>query len=67
METLSAGMHTVTFVYTDGTASAPFAVRSTPPPTGDADHPALWVLLFVLGTAGLVLLGILPHAARRKK
>ena len=67
MEKLSVGNHTVTFVYIDGTASAPFKVRTKIPPTGDAGHPALWLTLVMLGIAGLILPGMLSRSARRKK
>ena len=67
MEKLSVGNHTVTFVYIDGTASAPFKVRTKIPPTGDTGHPALWLTLVMLGIAGLILSGKLTRTARRKK
>ena len=67
METLSAGMHKVTFVYEDGEASAPFTVQKALPPTGDRSAPALWLTLVMLGIAGLVLPGMLSRTARRKK
>lgn len=67
MEKLSVGDHTVTFVYIDGTASAPFKVRAKIPPTGDTGHPALWLTLVMLGIVGLILPGMLSRTARRKK
>ena len=67
METLSVGNHTVTFIYEDGMAAAPFKVRKKIPPTGDTGYPALWLALIVFGSAGLVLLGTRRRTARRKK
>ena len=52
METLSEGGHTVTFVYVDGEASAPFVVRKKVPPTGEAGRPRLWLFLILLGIIG---------------
>ena len=66
METLSVGEHTVTFVYVDGEASAGFTVDKKLPPTGDTGHPSLWLMLVLLGAAGL-LTGFLPRTAKRKK
>ena len=67
MQKLSVGQHTVTFVYTDGTASAKFTVQSAIPPTGDAGRPALWLALVLLGMAGLAATGRLASAAKEKK
>lgn len=67
MEKLSNGTHTVTFIYTDGTASAKFTVQPKYPPTGDANHPALWLILVVSGIAGIALVGKRAFTARRKK
>jgi hypothetical protein len=66
METLSVGDHTVTFVYVDGEASAQFTVRQKMPPTGDADHPWLWLSLMALGIAGLALYGRHLRATKKK-
>ena len=67
MEQLSAGTHTVTFVYEDGEASAFFYVKRRLPPTGDTGHPALWLILVLSGTAGLALWGRKSYIARKKK
>ena len=67
MEKLSVGKHTVTFAYEDGEASAPFSVQPKIPPTGDADRPALWLVLVLLGLSGLVLAGPIARAGRKKK
>ncbi|MBP5725748.1 MAG: InlB B-repeat-containing protein, partial [Clostridia bacterium] len=67
MEKLSLGKHTVTFVYEDGEASAPFIVRKTLPPTGDRSHPALWLFLILFGLAGITLVGVLAHSAKKKR
>ena len=66
MEKLSAGTHTVTFVYEDGEASAPFIVRKELPPTGDRSNPALWLFLIVLGLAGITMTGVRAYTARKK-
>ena len=72
MEKLSVGDHTVTFVYMDGTASAPFKVDKqspspTPSPTplpktGDGSYAALWSMLIV----SLMCLGAAASLRRRK-
>ena len=67
METLSVGNHTVTFVYVDGEASAPFTVQKKLPPTGDTGHPALWLFLILSGILGLALLGRQSHSAGKKR
>jgi len=67
MEKLSVGEHTVTFVYVDGEASAPFTVQKKLPPTGDTGHPVLWLTLIILGITGLILPGMLLRKAGRKK
>ena len=67
METLSAGMHKVTFVYEDGEASAPFTVQRALPPTGDRSAPALWLFLILFGLAGITLMGVLAHSAKKKR
>ncbi|MBR0266593.1 MAG: InlB B-repeat-containing protein [Clostridia bacterium] len=67
METLSAGMHKVTFVYEDGEASAPFTVKKALPPTGDRSAPALWLFLILFGLAGITLVGVLAHSAKKKR
>ncbi len=82
METLSEGMHTITFRYEDGEASATFSIapqpedRETPatdaddkvlPQTGDSSGSLLWLLLIVSGIAGMVLVGVRAHAGKRKR
>ena len=67
MEKLAVGEHEIMFIYTDGTASANFYVESKYPPTGDANHPALWLILAVSGIAGIALVGKRAFTARRKK
>ena len=67
LETLSVGMHTITFIYEDGETSAPFFIRKAPPPTGDRSDPALWLLLIVLGMAGIAVVGIRAYTAKRKR
>ena len=67
MEKLSTGDHKVTFIYVDGKCSAKFTVNPKTPKTGDAGHPALWLLLIVSGLGGLALLSRHSRLARRKK
>ena len=63
MNRLSAGQHTVTFVYRDGEASAAFTVKDVIPKTGDAGNPELWLLMVLLGAAGLDLIHrLLKHS-----
>ena len=65
MEKLSVGTHSVTFVYEDGEASATFTVNKKYPPTGDQNHPALWLIMILLGTAGIILAGVLHTQKKR--
>ena len=67
LETLSIGDHTITFRYEDGEASADFTVQKALPPTGDRSDPALWLLLVVLGMAGITMAGVRMRAARKKR
>jgi hypothetical protein len=67
MEKLSVGMHKVPFVYEDGEASAPFIVRKKLPPTGEQSEPALWLFLILFGLAGITLVGVLAHSAKKKR
>ncbi len=67
MEKLSVGTHSVTFAYEDGEASATFTVSKKYPPTGDTNHPALWLLLILLGTAGIILAGVCAHTEKKKR
>jgi len=67
MEKLSVGTHTVTFVYEDGEASATFTVNKKLPPTGDTNHPALWLLLIVLGLAGMILAEVRVRTAKKRR
>lgn len=66
MEKLAPGMHTVTFVYEDGEASAKFTVKEIPK-TGDPARPALWLALALIGIAGLALSCIRARTAKGKK
>ena len=67
LETLSAGKHTITFKYEDGEASASFTVKKALPPTGDPSDPALWLLLIVIGTAGITTVGFCAYTAKKKR
>lgn len=66
MEALSDGEHTITFVYVDGEASAPFSVQRKLPPTGDRALPGLWCSLILLGIIGLGFAGRTARLKRRK-
>ena len=66
MEKLSVGTHSVTFAYEDGEASATFTVSKKYPPTGDTNHPALWLLLILLGTTGITLAGVRAHKEKKR-
>ena len=58
LETLAAGEHSITVVYTDGETSGTFNVqaKSTTPATGDNSNIFLWiVLLFISGGAVITL------------
>ena len=52
--------------YEDGEASATFTVSKKYPPTGDKNHPALWLLLILLGTAGITLAGVCAHTEKKR-
>ena len=55
---LSDGTHSISFVYSDGTADGTFTVTRKLPPTGDRDNPVLW--------AGMILLALALLAAKRR-
>jgi LPXTG-motif cell wall-anchored protein len=66
MEKLSAGTHTVTFVYKDGKASAKFFVEPKKiPKTGDSSNPALWIGMIILGLLGIG--GLIFRTARKRR
>ena len=67
MGKLSAGDHTITFVYVDGQALASFTVLNDVPKTGDAGRPLLWLFLVLSGITGLALLGAMAFNPKRKK
>lgn len=67
LETLVAGEHSITVVYTDGETSGTFNVqaKSTTPSTGDNSNIFLWIaLLFISG--GAVIFGITLYDRKRK-
>lgn len=47
LQTLAVGKHTMTGVFTDGSASARFEIKavSSAPMTGDTQHPYVWIIL----------------------
>ena len=67
LETLAVGTHTITFQYEDGEASASFTIQKALPPTGDQSNPALWLFLILFGLAGITLVGVLAHSAKKKR
>ena len=51
LHTLSAGGHTVTFLFTDGTCEADFTVAAAPV-TGDHGHAAVWSMTALAAVCG---------------
>ena len=70
LETLSEGVHTVTFLFKDGSVGTKLTIKpkpavkagSTSPGTGDANHPVLWIVLLLLSLAGVV--GLIVYRRR---
>ncbi len=58
LETLAAGEHSITVVYTDGETSGTFNVqaKSTVPATGDNSHLMLWFSLMIVSCAAILVL-----------
>lgn len=58
LETLEAGEHSITVVYTDGETSDTFNVqaKSTVPATGDNSHLMLWFSLMIVSCAAILIL-----------
>lgn len=58
LETLAAGEHSITVVYTDGETSGTFNVqaKSTTPATGDNSHLVLWFSLMIVSCAAILVL-----------
>lgn len=58
LETLAAGEHSITVVYTDGETSGTFDVqaKSTTPATGDNSHLMLWFSLMIVSCAAILIL-----------
>lgn len=58
LETLAAGEHSITVVYTDGETSGTFTVqaKSTTPATGDNSHLMLWFSLMIVSCAAILIL-----------
>ena len=73
LETLAAGKHTLTVLYTDGEATGTFTVAEKPaevvdddtesPQTGDDSNIALWIALLLASGAGISVTAVL----RRKR
>ena len=58
LETLAAGEHSITVVYTDGEISGTFNVqaKSTPPATGDYSNILLWTTMLFFSIAAMTVL-----------
>lgn len=58
LQTLSAGEHTITVVFTDNEASGIFTIQkaTSSPFTGDTFHLTLWISVMVVAGASLVVL-----------
>lgn len=58
LETLAAGEHSITVVYTDGETSGTFNVqaKSTVPATDDNSHLMLWFSLMIVSCAAILIL-----------
>jgi len=54
---LALGLHRVDFLFSDGMASTNFTIRKTPV-TGDASHPGGWLLMILIGLAGIASIGL---------
>lgn len=68
LATLSVGSHTLSVIYTDGTASGSFEIlaqtESTTPETGDHSYLDLWVTLMLVGLCGMA--GITVYSRRKQ-
>ncbi len=60
LETLAEGKHTITVLYTDGSASGTFVIESIDsaaahemPDTGDGENLMLWLAIMITGAIGL--------------
>ena len=47
-------------------AETPTPTPKPVPKTGDKDHPGLWILLMLIGIAGLTVIGTLKVSRKRK-
>lgn len=58
LETLAAGEHSITVVYTDGETSGTFMVQAkvSTPATGDNGHLMLWFSLMIVSCAAILIL-----------
>lgn len=70
LETLKSGKHTITVVYEDGEASAEFTVKAKAgvgsADTGDTSNIFVWILVFILCMAALILLILKDKFKNRK-
>ena len=72
LKTLGAGEHTMTIVFTNGSASANFEIKAGSgsngtPSTGDNSHVLLWTALLLLSAAGIVTLVIVGNKKQYDK
>ena len=66
LDSLPAGEHTITVLFSDGDAETVLTIKAGAPKpvpiTGDRGNPALWLVLLVLGLAGLSAAGVLKRS-----
>ena len=69
LETLAAGEHSITVVYTDGETSGTFDVqtKSTSPATGDNSNMFLWIALFFISGGAMITLTVVDRKRKAEK
>lgn len=70
LDSLSAGEHTITVLFSDGDTETVLTIKARDPKpvpvTGDRGEPALWLGLLLLGLAGLSAAGALKRSRGRQ-